>query len=72
MSKYLPQCCDVSPDNAGGYEVQHTETSSQCRHEPSGGTSGRPDGLTPCNRIIGNGDTQRDAIKDARAYLGMD
>jgi len=71
MSYYLPKCCRTRRDGAGGYEVCHTETSSQCRHTPSGGTGGRPDGQTPCNRIVGHGRTRRAAIRDARDYFGL-
>jgi len=72
MSQYLPRCCDCRTDGAGGYEVAHTETSAHCRHQKSGGTGGRPDGKTPCNRIIGHGMTRCAAIADAREYLGLD
>ena len=71
MSHYLPRCCECVADGAGGYAVQHTETAPGCRHTPSGGTAGRQDGVTPCNRIIGHGRTQGAAIADARAVLGI-
>lgn len=69
---YLPTCCFVRWDGAGGYEVCHTETDPDCRHEPSGGTGGRADGVTTCNRIIGHGNTKANAIADARQCLGLD
>ena len=69
---YLPKCCYARNDGAGGYEVCHTETDASCHHTPSGGTGGRQDGATPCNRIIGSGRTKRDAIEDARLTLGVD
>ena len=69
MSPYLPKCCFVRADGAGGYEVCHTETSPRCRHTPSGGTGGYADGHTRCNRIIGKGRTRRDAREDARENL---
>ena len=62
MSPYLPKCCFVRADGAGGYEVCHTEASPKCRHGESG--NGRP-----CNRIIGKGRTRRDAREDARENL---
>ena len=71
MGTYLPKCCTVRPDGAGGYEVAHTETSADCRHTPSGGTGGYQDGVTRCNRIIGVGPTRRDAIYGARQTLGL-
>lgn len=70
-TRYLPKCCTVRYDGAGGYEVAHTETDSRCRHKPSGGTGGFQDGETCCNRIIGNGHTRKAAIRAAREYLGM-
>lgn len=69
MTRYLPKCCWVRADGAGRYEVAHTETDSACRHRPTGGTGGRPDGKTPCNRIIGRGQTKIEAIQAARNYL---
>ena len=71
MSYYLPKCCYTRSDGAGGYEVCHDEDDDNCRHTPSGGTGGYPDGVTTCNRIIGHGRTVRDAIEDARGYLGL-
>ena len=71
-SRYLPACACVRMDGAGGYEVCHTETSQKCRHTPSGGTGGRPDGRTYCNRIVGRGHTMGAAIRDAREYFGLD
>ena len=70
-SYYLPKCCGVRQNGAGGYEVTHTETDSQCGHTPSGGTGGSRDELTPCNRIIGHGQTKSLAIESARKYLGL-
>jgi len=70
-SYYLPPCCWVRQDGAGGYEVAHTETDSRCKHAPSGGTGGYPDGKTKCNRIIGSGRTRREAIINARQNLGL-
>ena len=70
-SYYLPKCCWCRQDGAGCYEVAHTETDSHCSHTPSGGTGGRADGVTPCNRIIGSGATRGEAIGDARDTLGM-
>lgn len=69
MSNYLPKCCWCRADGAGRYEVAHTETDSACKHRPSGGTGGRPDGRTPCNRIIGHGRTKGEAIQAAREYF---
>lgn len=71
QSYYLPKCCCVRMDGAGGYEVAHTETSRYCRHTPSGGTGGRRDYQTPCNRIIGKGRTQGEAILRARENMGL-
>lgn len=71
MSRYLPPCCFVRQDGAGGYEVCHTETSAACRHTPSGGTAGRPDGRTPCNRVLSHGHTTGEAIERARVRLGL-
>ena len=70
-SYYLPKCCFVRQDGAGRYEVCHTETNPACRHVPSGGIGGFPDSVTPCNRIIGQGQTVRAAVADARDYLGL-
>lgn len=71
MSSYLPRCCNVGRDCSGCYEVAHVETSAYCKHVPSGGTGGRPDGKTPCNRVIGHGRTRTEAIQDARLYLDL-
>jgi len=70
-SYYLPVCCFVRLDGAGGFEVAHMETSSRCRHRPSGGTGGRSDGTTCCNRIIGSGKTRGEAINEARENLDL-
>lgn len=66
---YLPACCCVQQDGAGGYEVAHTETDSRCRHRATGGMGGCADGRTKCNRIIGHGHTRIEAITKAREYL---
>ena len=71
QSADLPACCSVQQDCAGGYEVAHLETSIACTHTPSGGTSGRPDGKTKCNRIIGRGRTETEAIQDALEHLDV-
>ena len=71
MKKYLPKCCWVRQDGSGRYEVAHTETDSRCRHEPTGGTGGSPDGHTRCNRIIASGSSRAEAIEEAREYLGL-
>lgn len=71
MSNYLPKCCFVRPDGAGEYEVCHAETSADCKHTPSGGTAGRPDGRTPCNRIVGRGYTRSEAINDAHGRMTL-
>jgi hypothetical protein len=63
---YLPRCCFVRQTNAGDYEVCHAETSTVCKHRPSGGRGGKPDGVTPCNRIIGHGKTITEARRNAR------
>lgn len=70
MSTYLPKCCRCWRDN-GRYVVDHDEHSPACRHTPSGGTGGSPDGRTRCNRIIGSGATRREAISEARYSLGL-
>ncbi len=70
-SYYIPRCCFVRDDGAGGYEVAHRETSHRCGHTPSGGTGGFADGETPCDRIIGHGQTVQDAVNDAREYFGL-
>jgi hypothetical protein len=67
----VPKCCCVQWNNAGRYEVAHTETDPCCRHTPSGGTGGRQDGVTPCNRIIGHGRTVAEAVRAARLHLGL-
>lgn len=69
---HLPKCCFVRKDGAGCYEVCHQETSGHCKHTKTGGNGGRQDGVTPCNRIIGHGETKALAIADARAVLGLD
>lgn len=65
----LPKCCRVQQRGSGGYDVVHTETDQACNHRPSGGTGGRPDGRTRCNRIIGSGDTKSSAIADSLEYF---
>lgn len=69
MNHNLPTCCQVSQDGAGGYEVRHTETSERCHHRPSGGSGGRPDGASRCNRVIGQGSTAGEAVAQARDYF---
>ena len=73
MSIYLPKCCNVVhvswSSGHFNWEVRHTETSPHCRHTPSGGTGGRMDGFTPCNRIIGNGATAAEARAEAKEYF---
>jgi hypothetical protein len=72
MSTYnyrIPNCCVCRQDGAGAYEVAHTETSQGCRHRPSGGTGGHPDGHTACNRIISHGHTRAEACAEARRYF---
>ena len=69
MNYYLPKCCRCWWDN-GEYVVGHNEHSAQCQHEGSGGHGGRADG-SPCNRIIGHGQTRAAAIAEAREYLDM-
>lgn len=68
---YLPKCCECEWNNAGEYMVTHEESSPSCRHRPSGGTGGRPDGHTTCNRVIGYGKTTIEAISEAREVLGL-
>ena len=65
MNYHLPRCMFVRRDCSGRYEVCHTETSPHCHHTPSGGTGGFPDGITPCNRVIGHGKTKGEAIVSA-------
>jgi heat shock protein HslJ len=69
-SRYIPPCCACWWDN-GQYVVGHDEHHAKCRHTPSGGTAGKPDGVTMCNRIIGHGRTRAEAIDVARVSLGM-
>jgi len=71
MSAYLPRCCRCWWEG-GEHVVGHNELAAVCRHTPSGGTAGEPDGVTPCNRIIGRGQTRRAAMADAREYLAPD
>lgn len=68
---YLPACCQCWLEN-GTFLVGHNEHSPRCRHTPSGGTGGKPDGRTRCNRIIGKGETRTEAALQARQTLGMD
>lgn len=65
----LPKCCEILADGAGGYKVGHDEKSPQCKHTPSGGNGGYPDGVTPCNRIVGHGKTKTAAVDDAIEHL---
>ena len=71
MSDYLPRCCYAYRDESGAWVVQHDETMLCCHHVPSGGTGGKPDGVTPCCRRIGLGDTKAEAVQNARDYLEM-
>lgn len=71
-SRYLPRCCTCFWDN-GRYVAVHWEESRRhlCRHTPSGGHAGKPDGHTRIDRLIGQGYSRADAIAEARAYLGL-
>ena len=53
----------------GDWVVGHDERDARCTHTPSGGQAGRQDGVTPCNRIVGRGQTALAAIEDAREYF---
>lgn len=69
MSYHLPKCCVAFRDESGTWKVGHNESRIECTHPKTGGTRGRVDGITPCDRIIGRGETKADAVADAREYL---
>jgi len=58
MTTYLPRCCFIRPNGAGGYEVGHDVKDPHCRHETDN-----------VRRIIGKGSTQTEARIDARETL---
>ena len=65
----LPDCCTLWRAEDGDWLVGHAETHPGCKHAPTGGHGGRPDGVTPCNRIIGRGPTAGAAIENAIDYF---
>jgi len=69
----LPKCVKIRQTCAGTYEICHQETSIHCNHEPSGEMNWLDGGNSrkPCNRILGEGKTRKEARELAKEFFDV-